>query len=437
MRPWCHPINRIIRNRRVFCTTPENHSHLSPAAKKCIALEKNYGVTSTVKLPIVLSRGYGARVWDIEDREYLDFSSGNCVLNLGHCHPRLVTALASQAAAMCQTQQSSHSDKLGAFLNQMCTVFEFEKCLPLKSTSEACMVVMKLTRRWARKVKGISESNSVILLVGSSATGRILIATHKLKPRSSISGFQSVEFDNLDELKQAISNPKVAAVVVSPIQDEDVHVPSGGYLQKLSKLCLENNVLLIADETITGIGRIGTLLGMQHEGIKPDLAILGESLGGGFYPISAVMGRSDIVDLLRPSEATMSMNESPLAHSVAGEVLKLIVDENLSEKAETHGKRFRETLRNMGVDWKVRGLGLLNAVELPGARSKKDFAARICFEMARRGVLATHRQGNIIHLAPPLVISAWEMEQATSVIRKVIALPPFSSSLKRVPSSTT
>eukprot|EP00171_Calliarthron_tuberculosum_P009739 IDg9739t1 len=191
------------------------------------------------------------------------------------------------------------------------------------------MVVLKLARRWARRVKSVSESKSIILLIGSSQMSRTLIANQS---RLRMSGLQSVEYNNLDKLKQSISNPKVAAVVVPPIQDEDVHVPNCGYLRELEKLCIDNNVLLVADETITGLGRVGNMLGIQWDDIKPDLVILGDSLGGGLHPISIVMGSSHIIDLLEPCEAEMSMNGSPLAHSMALETLKLVVNENYLKK---------------------------------------------------------------------------------------------------------
>lgn len=407
---------------RALCTSFHDDSHLSSVAKTCIKVEKKYGLSNPSKLPIVLSRGYGARVWDVEGREYLDFT-GQSALNFGHSHPRLVTALASQAAMLSQVHLTSYDNKCGTLQNKICTLFGFEKCLPLSATSDASVALVMLARRWARKVKKIPESKATILLVGNGCMSHYLIgslesSTKNIKSRKS--GLRHIPFDNIEELKQALLNQKVAAVIIPPIQDVDLHIPERGYFQKMLKLCQQHNVLLAADETSTGLGRTGRLLGVEHGGIKPDLVVIGNSLGGGLHPISALMGRSDAIDLLQPGDMGVISTGSPLSFSIAMEALDIIIDEKLIDKAESHGKQFRESLANIDVDWIVRGQGLLNSVELTQENAKNSSAARIMFQMARHGVLATLKNDSIIHLTPPLTVSSWEIEQALLVIRKAV-----------------
>jgi len=413
-------------SRRAYAA---NGDHLSAASAALISLDQRHGAQNYHPLPVVLQRGQGTRVWDIENREYLDFLSAYSAVNQGHCHPRLVTALAAQAARLTLTSRAFHNDKLPALQKKLCTIFGYDKALPMNTGVEGSETAVKLARRWGYDVKDIPKNKARVVFAAGNFWGRSIAAiSSSTDPLSRngfgpfVPGFDIVPYDDLTALEQAISHPHVAAFMVEPIQGEaGVVIPSRGYLQSVAEMCRKHNVLFIADEVQTGLGRTGKQLCCEHDGVRPDLVVLGKALSGGMYPVSAVLGSAEILGLLRPGEHGSTYGGNPLGCAVAMEALDVIQDEGLCENSEHMGKVLREELASKSgpgrdVLREVRGKGLMNAIVLRDVLGDGQTALEVCLEMARNGVLSKPTHGDIIRLAPPLTIQKEEIEQACSVI---------------------
>lgn len=412
---------------------PDETTHLGEASRSLIELERKYGVHNYHPLPVVLDRGYQTRVWDVEGREYLDFLSAYSAVNQGHCHPRILAALASQAAKLTLTSRAFHNNLLAKFQQKLCDTFGYERVLPANSGVEAGEAAVKLARRWGYDVKRIRKDRARVVFAKGNFWGRSIAAISSSDDPVSrngfgpfVEGYDSINYNDLQQLEMMVSNPDVCAFMVEPIQGEaGVVVPDAGYLRKAAGICRKHNVLLIADEVQTGLGRTGKMLCSEHDGVKPDMVVLGKALSGGVYPISAVLGSDEILGLIRPGEHGSTYGGNPLACAVGMEALDVLKDENLCEKSEAMGRVLRNALsknRNYprGILESVRGKGLMNAIVIKDVLGDARTAWQVCLEMARNGVLAKPTHGHIIRLAPPLVIRQQEVEQACVVIRDAL-----------------
>lgn len=413
-------------------STARNGSHLAPASKAVIELEHKYGAHNYHPLPVVLSRGQGTRVWDNEDRQYLDFLAAYSAVNQGHCHPRIVTALAHQAARLTLTSRAFHNDLLGQFQKRLCETFGYDRCLPMNTGVEGGETAVKLARRWGYDRKRISTDRARVVFARGNFWGRTIAAISSSSDNTSrdgfgpfLPGYDLVDYDNLEQLERAVAKPDVCAFMVEPIQGEaGVVIPKPGYLKQAKEICQKHNVLLIADEVQTGLGRTGKMLASEHDGIKPDIVVLGKALSGGVYPVSAVLGSDEVLGLLRPGEHGSTYGGNPLACAVGMEAISVLEDEKLCENSEKMGHVLRSALTKRGLPKKlvkeVRGRGLMNAIEVYDVLGEERTAWEVCLEMAKNGVLAKPTHGHIIRLTPPLVITEGEIEQACVIIREAI-----------------
>jgi ornithine--oxo-acid transaminase len=396
-------------------------------ASAFIELEHNYGAHNYHPLPVVLERGAGAYVWDVEGKRYFDFLSAYSAVNQGHCHPRIIAALTKQAQQLTLTSRAFYNDKLGAFEKYACDYFGYQRLLPANGGVEACEAAVKLCRRWGYDVKGIPENKAKVIFAAGNFWGRTIAAISASVDPSSrkgfgpfLPGFEIIPYNDLAALEEALKDPHVAGFMVEPIQGEaGVVVPDPGYLTGVRKLCDQAGVLMIADEVQTGIARTGMRLACDHEGVRPDILVLGKALSGGVLPVSAVLCDDEIMLTIRPGEHGSTFGGNPLSSVVAMEALAVVKDENMAEKAEALGQVFRKRMTDlMAVNpaiVTVRGKGLLNAVVIDddpeGSR-----AWDICVKMSENGLLAKPTHGNIIRFAPPLVISPEDMETACDII---------------------
>ncbi|KAI0566955.1 Ornithine aminotransferase [Gracilaria domingensis] len=407
-------------------------AHMAEASQAAIELEHQYGAHNYHPLPVVLSRAQGSRTWDVEGRQYLDFLAAYSAVNQGHCHPRIVTALATQAARLTLTSRAFHNDLLGKFQERLCKTFGYERCLPMNTGVEGGETAVKLARRWGYDCKHIAPDRARVVFARGNFWGRTIAAiSSSCDPTSRegfgpfVPGYDLVDYDNLEQLERAVSKPDVCAFMVEPIQGEaGVVIPKPGYLKAAKQICEKYNVLLIADEVQTGLGRTGRMLASEHDGVKPDMVVLGKALSGGVYPVSAVMGSNEVLGLLRPGEHGSTYGGNPLACAVAIEALSVLEDEHLCENAEKMGHVMRNALTKRGLPKKlvkeVRGVGLMNAIEIEDVLGQERTAWEVCMEMAKNGVLAKPTHGHIIRLTPPLVINEGEVEQACIVIREAV-----------------
>lgn len=395
---------------------------------KAMELEDKYGAHNYHPLPVVLSKGKGAKVWDAEGVQYFDFLSAYSAVNQGHCHPKIVGALTEQAQKLTLTSRAFYNDVLGVYEKYICEYFGYDKILPMNTGAEADETALKLARKWGYLKKGIPENEAKIIVCANNFHGRtITIISMSTDPDSYkgfgpyTPGFVTVPYNDIDALKTEIKDPNVAAFLVEPIQGEaGVYVPDDGYLCEAYALCKQNNVLFIADEVQTGIARTGKLLACDHEGVRPDVLILGKALSGGVIPVSAVLADDDIMLCIKPGEHGSTFGGFPLAGKVAMAALQVVKDEKLAERAEYLGKIFRremEAIDSPMVEL-VRGKGLLNAVVIK-ARNGKE-AWDVCMKMKELGVLAKPTHGHIIRFAPPLVITENELMEAIGLIKEAI-----------------
>jgi ornithine--oxo-acid transaminase len=401
-------------------------------SQQAIDLENKYGAHNYHPLPVVLSRGEGVYVWDVEGKKYYDFLSAYSAVNQGHCHPKIVNALIEQSKTLALTSRAFHNDMLGKYEKFACEYFGFDKLLPMNTGAEAVETALKICRKWAYEVKGIENKEAEIIVCKNNFHGRTTtiisfsndpVARKHFGPFTD--GFIKIDYDNLDELETALkNNPNVAGFLVEPIQGEaGVYVPSEGYLSKAKALCEKYNVLFIADEVQTGIARTGKLLAVDHENVKPDILILGKALSGGAYPVSAVLANDNIMKVIQPGNHGSTFGGNPVAAAVAMAALEVVSGERLAENAETLGQLFRTELQKYintsSIASLVRGKGLLNAVVINDTEDS-DTAWNICLALRDNGLLAKPTHGNIIRFAPPLVMTKDELLDCISIIIKTL-----------------
>ena len=402
------------------------------ASQQAIELENKYGAHNYHPLPVVLNRGEGVYVWDVEGKKYYDFLSAYSAVNQGHCHPAIVDAMSEQAKTLTLTSRAFYNDMLGKYEKFACEFFNFDKILPMNTGAEAVETALKICRRWAYEKKGIAENEAEIIVCKNNFHGRtttIISFSNDPEARKNFGpytqGFIKIEYDNLAELQKHLeSNKNIAGFLVEPIQGEaGVYVQSEGYLSKAKALCEKHNVLFIADEVQTGVARTGKLLACDHENVKPDLLVLGKAMSGGAYPVSAVMANNDIMDVIVPGSHGSTFGGNPIAAAVGIAALGVVRDENLAENAEKLGKIFRDEMNAYIKESKiaelVRGKGLLNAVVINDSEDS-DTAWNICLKLRDNGLLAKPTHGNIIRFAPPLVMTEEELRDCVSIIIKTL-----------------
>lgn len=409
---------------------------ISPNAQRFIDQEARYGAHNYHPLPVVLQRGEGVFVWDVDGKRYYDFLSAYSAVNQGHCHPKIVAALCDQAHRLCLTSRAFYNDCLGPYEEMAAKFFGYDKLLPMNSGAEAVETALKLARRWGYIHKGIPQDEAIIVTCEGNFHGRtITIVSISTDPDSYSQygpftpGFVTIPYNDSEALRRVLEQKgdKVAAFLLEPIQGEaGVYVPDDGYLKKCYDICKEHNVLFIADEVQTGIGRTGRLFASDHEGIRPDIITIGKALSGGVLPISAVLADDEIMLTIKPGEHGSTFGGFPLAAKVAVAALNVIKDEHLTENAEKLGKIFREEIARINSPFfkSVRGKGLLNAIitEPQGDIEAWD----ICIALAEKGLLAKPTHRHIIRFAPPLVITEEQLREAIAIIKEVFESMPYA-----------
>jgi ornithine--oxo-acid transaminase len=401
-------------------------------SQQAINLEDKYGAHNYHPLPVVLSRGEGVYVWDVEGKRYYDFLSAYSAVNQGHCHPKIIAALTNQAQKLTLTSRAFYNDILGKYEQYVANYFGFDKVLPMNTGAEAVETAIKLCRKYAYEQKGISENEAEIIVCKNNFHGRtttIISFSNDEDARKNFGpftkGFIKIEYDNIEALENALKSSKnIAGFLVEPIQGEaGVYVPSEGYLAKAKALCEQHNVLFIADEVQTGIARTGKLLAVNHENVKPDILILGKALSGGVYPVSAVFANNHIMNVIKPGQHGSTFGGNPLACAVAIAALEVVKNEELAQNAEKLGKLFRSELGKFietnPLIKLVRGKGLLNAIVINDTEDSAT-AWNICLKLRDNGLLAKPTHGNIIRFAPPLVMNEAQLMDCVSIIKKTI-----------------
>ena len=397
-------------------------------SKELIALEDKYGAHNYHPLPVVLSKGEGVYVWDVEGKRYFDFLSAYSAVNQGHCHPKIISALNEQAAQLTLTSRAFYNDVLGRYEKFVTDLFGYDKVLPMNTGVEGGETANKLARKWGYLKKGIEENKARILFAKGNFWGRTLAAISSSDDPVSYKGFgpympgyDLIPYNDLAALEQELKDPNVCAFMVEPIQGEaGVVVPEEGYLAGVRKLCSKYNVLFIADEVQTGIARTGKMLATDYEDARPDILILGKALSGGVFPVSAVLADDEVMLCIQPGEHGSTFGGNPLACRVAQAALEVVVEENLAENANRLGVLFRKELK--AIDSKmiteVRGKGLLNAIVIKPTNGKE--AWDVCLKLRDNGLLAKPTHGDIIRFAPPLVITEEQLLECVSIIKKTI-----------------
>ncbi len=391
--------------------------------------ESRYGAHNYHPLPVVLDRGEGAFVWDVEGKKYYDFLSAYSAVNQGHCHPKIVNALVEQAQKLTLTSRAFYNSVLGEYEEYITKYFGYDKVLPMNTGAEADETAIKLCRKWAYQKKGIEDNKAKIIVCENNFHGRTTtiismstdpVAKNEFGPYTP--GFEIIPYNDINALEKALQDPNVAGFLFEPIQGEaGVFLPDEGYLKKSYDLCKKHNVLYIADEVQTGIARTGKLLACDHENVKPDILILGKAISGGVIPVSAVLANDEIMLCIKPGEHGSTFGGFPLAGKVAMAALEVVKEEKLAERAEYLGKIFRDQMKSIKSDMieLVRGKGLLNAVVINPKNGKE--AWDVCIEMANNGVLAKPTHQHIIRFAPPLVISEEDLLDACERIKASLA----------------
>lgn len=401
------------------------------SSQQAIELEDKYGAHNYQPIPIVLTKGKGIFVWDVEGKQYYDFLSAYSAVNQGHCHHKILQALTEQAQRLTLTSRAFHNDVLGKYEKFITELFGYDKVLPMNTGVEGGETAIKLCRKWAYTVKGVPDNQAKIIFATGNFWGRTLAAISSSTDPLSRNGFgpympgyEIVPYNDLAALERALEDPNVAGFMVEPIQGEaGVVVPDEGYLKKAYTLCKNNNVLFIADEVQTGIARTGKLYACQHEEVKPDILILGKALSGGVMPVSAVLADDEVMLTLKPGEHGSTFGGNPLACAVAMAALKVIMEENLAENAQRLGEIFRKRMDQMiqhtDLVKLVRGKGLLNAIVIHDTEESKT-AWNICLQLKENNLLAKPTHGNIIRFAPPLVITEEQLHTCCDIIEKTI-----------------
>lgn len=393
-----------------------------------IALEDKYGAHNYHPLPVVLNRGEGVYVWDVEGKKYYDFLSAYSAVNQGHCHPKIINAMINQAQTLTLTSRAFYNDQLGRYEEFVTKFFGFDKVLPMNTGAEAVETAIKICRKWAYEKKGIEEREAVIVVCENNFHGRtttIISFSNDENARKNFGpytpGFVKIAYDDLEALENVLKSDKnIAGFLVEPIQGEaGVYVPAEGYLAKAKQLCEQHNVLFIADEVQTGIARTGKLLAVNHENVNPDILILGKALSGGAYPVSAVLADDAIMNVIKPGQHGSTFGGNPIAAAVAIAALEVVQDEQLAANAERLGQLFRDRLNDYiaksNIATLVRGKGLLNAI-LINDTEESSTAWDICMAMKENGLLAKPTHGNIIRFAPPLVMNEEQLLDCVRII---------------------
>jgi len=406
-------------------------SKISLNTSNAIDLENKYGAHNYHPLPVVLSKGKGIKVWDIDGNEYYDFLSAYSAVNQGHCHPRIVSTLVNQAEKLQLTSRAFYTDALGEYAEYITSLFGYDKVLPMNTGVEGGETALKLCRKWAYKVKGTKKNKAKILFAEGNFWGRTLAACSSSTDPDCyedygpfMPGFEVIPYNDLSSLSSALKDENVAGFMVEPIQGEaGVIVPDEGYLKEAYQLCKEKNVLFIADEVQTGLGRTGKMLCSEYDNIKPDILILGKALSGGILPISAVLSSDEIMLTIKPGQHGSTYGGNPLACRVAQVALEVIKEENLAENAFKLGELFRDEMNNIIQKSEllnlVRGKGLLNALVINDS-PESSTALDICNALKNNGLLAKPTHGNIIRFAPPLTINQSELLKCCKIIEKTI-----------------
>ncbi|MBB6331997.1 ornithine--oxo-acid transaminase [Chryseobacterium sediminis] len=398
-----------------------------------IDLEDKHGAHNYHPLPVVLDRGEGVFVWDVEGKRYYDFLSAYSAVNQGHSHPKIVGALVEQAQKLALTSRAFYNSKLGEYEQKITTLFGFDKVLPMNSGAEAVETAVKLARKWSYEVKGISENAAKIIVCENNFHGRTTtIVSFSNDPDANQNygpftpGFIKIPYNDIAALEEVLSREadNIAAFLVEPIQGEaGVYVPDENFLKNASELCKKHNVLFIADEVQTGIARTGRLIACHHEDVQPDILILGKALSGGMYPVSAVLANDSIMNVIKPGQHGSTFGGNPIACAVAVAALDVVAEEKLSERAEELGQLFRAEINKLiektDLITKVRGKGLLNAI-LINDTPDSSTAWNLCLQLKENGLLAKPTHGNIIRLAPPLVITEDQLLDCVKIIEKTI-----------------
>lgn len=396
-----------------------------------IELEQQYSAHNYHPLPVVLSKGSGVYVWDVNNKRYFDFLSAYSAVNQGHCHPKIIGALVEQAQTLTLTSRAFHSDKLGECARYITQYFGYDKVLFMNSGAEANETALKLARKWGYEVKGIPDDQAVIVAVQNNFHGRTTgIISASTDPAATshfgpyLPGYQIIPYNDLSAVEAALQNPNVCGFWVEPIQGEaGVFVPHEGYLKGVADLCRKHNVLFMADEVQTGIGRTGQMLCCDHEKVRPDVVILGKALSGGVYPVSAVLADDEIMLTIRPGQHGSTFGGNPLACAVAMAAMQVVKDENLPENAEKMGVLFRQRMQTLQTKTDrvkaVRGKGLLNAIDIQETADGRT-AWDVCIALSHNGLLAKPTHGDKIRFAPPLVITEDQLHECCDIIEKTI-----------------
>ena len=396
-------------------------------SKSIIDLEYKYGAHNYHPLPVVLEKGEGVFLWDVEGKKYYDFLSAYSAVNQGHCHPKIISALVNQSNKLTLTSRAFHNNILGQYEKFITEFFGYDKVLPMNTGVEGGETAVKLARKWGYEVKKVADDSAKIIFVEGNFWGRTLGAISSSTDPTSTNGFgpfmpgyEIIPYNDIESLKDSLKDPNVVAFMVEPIQGEaGVVVPDDDYLKKAYDLCKESNVLFIADEVQTGIGRTGKMLCCEHHGFKPDILILGKALSGGVFPVSAILASDEVMLTIKPGEHGSTFGGNPVACEVAMAALNVIRDEKLAENAAKMGVIFREKLQSYidgsKIVEKIRGKGLLNAIII-NDEENSDIAWNICLKMAQNGLLAKPTHGNIIRFAPPLIINDEQLNNCIDII---------------------
>lgn len=405
-------------------------TNISANTQQFLDLEDKYGAHNYHPLPVVLKKGSGVHVWDVDDKQYFDFLSGYSAVNQGHCHPRIITALMEQAQTLTLTSRAFYNNLLGEYEQFITGYFGYNKVLPMNTGVEAVETALKLSRKWGYTVKGIEENHAKIVVCSSNFHGRTIgVISYSTDPTSTkgfgpfVPGFEVIPYNDLVALEKALQDKNVCAFLFEPIQGEaGVVVPSDGYYQRVRNLCDDYNVLMVADEIQTGLSRTGHLLAVDAENVRPDILILGKALSGGVLPISAVLADDEIMMTIKPGEHGSTYGGNPLACKVAVAALSVLKEENMAANAKAMGELFRSELEKLNSPFiaVIRGRGLLNAIVIK--HENPDAAWELCLAMKENGLLAKPTHGDKIRFAPPLIINESQVKEAVKIIAKSLAV---------------
>ncbi|WP_066205713.1 ornithine--oxo-acid transaminase [Flammeovirga sp. MY04] len=404
---------------------------MAMTSQEAMEMEKKYGANNYAPLPVVLSKGEGVFVWDVEGKRYYDFLSAYSAVNQGHVHPRILNVMIEQASKLTLTSRAFYSDQLGIAEKKLCDTFGFERAILMNTGAEGNETAIKLARKWGYEKKGIPANEAIIVGVEKNFHGRTTtiisastdpVATTNFGPY--MPGFNIIPYNDLSAVEEALQNPNVAGLWLEPIQGEaGVYLPDEGYLKACQELCKKHNVLFMVDEVQTGVGRTGKLLASDYDEFKPDMVILGKAISGGFYPVSAVLTSSEVMDVFKPGEHGSTYGGNPLGCAVMVEALNVLEEEKLMENAFHLGNIFREKMTELcgktDLLVKVRGKGLLNAL-IVNDTEESSTATKICYALMDKGLLAKPTHGNIIRFAPPLVINEEQLNECIEIITEVV-----------------